>query len=154
MQKINFKNLPDTTTPINSTNLNKLQDNIEDCIDELHTYSSDEQLIGFWESTDGTKLPLYRKKISTTTPATAGSTSDIVTLPDDCEILLFDGYVYDGGQRLPLNFYLGPDNYYYSYPYLNKFRMKLSNENRINKDCTIILTYIKTTDTSITLSEE
>lgn len=29
MEKINFSNLPDTTTPINATNLNTMQDNIE-----------------------------------------------------------------------------------------------------------------------------
>lgn len=29
MKKIEFKNLPDKTTPINSTNLNKIQDNVE-----------------------------------------------------------------------------------------------------------------------------
>ena len=32
MQKITFKNYPDTTTPINNTNLNLLQSNIEDAI--------------------------------------------------------------------------------------------------------------------------
>lgn len=33
MQKINFQNLPNTTTPVNATNLNDLQDNVEDAID-------------------------------------------------------------------------------------------------------------------------
>lgn len=33
MQKINFKNLPDTSTPLNATNLNLMQDNIEDCFE-------------------------------------------------------------------------------------------------------------------------
>ena len=33
MQKINFQNLPDTTTPVNNTNLNLLQDNVEDVFD-------------------------------------------------------------------------------------------------------------------------
>ncbi len=32
MQKIDFTNLPDTTTPINAANLNKLQENIDDAI--------------------------------------------------------------------------------------------------------------------------
>lgn len=32
MALIEFKNKPDTTTPINATNLNSLQDNIEDDI--------------------------------------------------------------------------------------------------------------------------
>ena len=33
MQKINFQNLPNTTTPVNATNLNALQDNVEDVFD-------------------------------------------------------------------------------------------------------------------------
>ena len=34
MKKIEFKNLPDTTTPINATNLNKLQTNVENAVSE------------------------------------------------------------------------------------------------------------------------
>lgn len=32
MQKINFQNLPNTTTPVNATNLNQLQTNVENAI--------------------------------------------------------------------------------------------------------------------------
>lgn len=32
MQKINFKNLPDTSTPLNASTLNQMQDNIENAI--------------------------------------------------------------------------------------------------------------------------
>lgn len=32
MQKINFQNLPSTTTPVNATNLNALQTNVENAI--------------------------------------------------------------------------------------------------------------------------
>lgn len=35
MNKINFKNLPDTTTPLSAENLNLLQDNVEDAIPTL-----------------------------------------------------------------------------------------------------------------------
>lgn len=35
MNKIEFKNLPDTTTPLNAENLNLLQDNVEDAIPTL-----------------------------------------------------------------------------------------------------------------------
>lgn len=35
MDKINFKNLPDETTPINATNLNIMQNNIESYIDGI-----------------------------------------------------------------------------------------------------------------------
>ena len=34
MQKINFQNLPNTTTPVNATNLNQLQTNIENAIND------------------------------------------------------------------------------------------------------------------------
>ena len=37
MRKINFQNLPNNTTPINNTNLNQLQDNVEDYVDETNT---------------------------------------------------------------------------------------------------------------------
>lgn len=35
MVKITFKDLPDTTTPLNASNLNTMQDNIEDAIDNI-----------------------------------------------------------------------------------------------------------------------
>ena len=35
MQKINFEDKPSTNSPINGTNLNLLQDNVEDAIDEV-----------------------------------------------------------------------------------------------------------------------
>lgn len=35
MQKINFQDLPSTTTPINSTNLNAMQTNAENAINEI-----------------------------------------------------------------------------------------------------------------------
>lgn len=35
MTKIEFKNLPDTSTPLNASNLNTLQDNVEDAINNI-----------------------------------------------------------------------------------------------------------------------
>lgn len=35
MNKINFKNLPDQTTPVNANNLNQLQINVENAINEV-----------------------------------------------------------------------------------------------------------------------
>lgn len=37
MQKINFQDYPNTTTPINATNLNQLQTNVENSINNLGT---------------------------------------------------------------------------------------------------------------------
>ena len=44
MQKINFENKPSTVSPINATNLNALQDNVEDAIDEVQTNVDNKQL--------------------------------------------------------------------------------------------------------------
>lgn len=38
MEKINFENLPSTNTPINATNLNQLQTNVENAIGDLIKY--------------------------------------------------------------------------------------------------------------------
>lgn len=35
MQKINFQNLPNTTTPVNATNMNQLQTNVENAINGI-----------------------------------------------------------------------------------------------------------------------
>lgn len=42
MTKIEFKNLPDTTTPLSAENLNQLQDNVEDAIDNITIELDDE----------------------------------------------------------------------------------------------------------------
>ena len=54
MTKINFQNLPNTTTPVNASNLNQLQTNVENT---LNTYSTSEIRIGTWIN----NKPLYRK---------------------------------------------------------------------------------------------
>ena len=46
MEKINFQNLPSTSTPLNSTNLNQMQDNMEDAIVPI-------KLVTISESTPG-----------------------------------------------------------------------------------------------------
>lgn len=63
MQKINFENKPSTNSPINGTNLNLLQDNVEDAIDEvtiLDIYSTSETKTNkIWIN----NKPIYRKII-------------------------------------------------------------------------------------------
>ena len=73
MNKINFQNLPNTTTPVNATNLNQVQTNVENAINSVDTavtnlqtevntkstYSTTETVIGTW--IDG--KPIYRKVI-------------------------------------------------------------------------------------------
>lgn len=41
MKKINFVNKPDTSTPVNASNLNEMQDNIETAIEEAITESGE-----------------------------------------------------------------------------------------------------------------
>lgn len=59
MEKIEFKDLPDTTTPLSASNLNTMQDNIETAINTNNTYSTSEIVIGRWIN-----KPLYRKIIN------------------------------------------------------------------------------------------
>lgn len=98
MQKINFKNLPDTSTPLNASTLNQMQDNIESAIDsievptiensldsdstvngasvhavnekinEINDYSATEKIIG--EYIDN--KPIYKKTISGTYTSSSG----------------------------------------------------------------------------------
>lgn len=56
MALIEFKNLPDTNTPINAENLNH---NFNE-LNKSNTYSTEEKVVGTW--IDG--KPLYRKTIS------------------------------------------------------------------------------------------
>ena len=61
MEKINFVNKPNTTTPINDKNLNKMQENIEKEFSKLEVYSTEEKFTGkYW--IDGKKI--YRKSFS------------------------------------------------------------------------------------------
>lgn len=50
MEKINFQNLPSTETPINSTNLNQMQTNIENAINKLEEDSGWQRLTDTGES--------------------------------------------------------------------------------------------------------
>lgn len=69
MEKIIFEDLPSTNTPINAENLNKIQENVENEINNKFKYSTEEQIIGTW--IDG--KPLYRKKITITEIGTGTS---------------------------------------------------------------------------------
>lgn len=56
MKKINFEN---NVTKANADTFNTMQDNIEEEINKLNTYSTEEQIVGTW--IDG--KPLYEKTI-------------------------------------------------------------------------------------------
>ena len=95
MNKIDFKNLPDTTTPLSADNLNLLQDNVEDGItdasntldakiDRNATYSTTETRIGTW--IDG--KPLYRKIY--TFPALKNNDTSELQIDSTYKIVNFD----------------------------------------------------------------
>lgn len=76
MQKINFQNLPSTSTPLNATNLNQMQDNIETAI---NTVAGDiptvvDSLTGS-STTDAPSVHAVNEKINT---ITSYSTTEVV----------------------------------------------------------------------------
>lgn len=90
MQKINFQNLPSTTTPVNATNLNALQDNVEDVFDGdvpmgdivvssitsttgIDNYSTNETRVGTWIDSN----PIYRKVVVNEPTSSVGATNTV-----------------------------------------------------------------------------
>lgn len=69
MNKIEFKDLPDTTTPLSASNLNTMQDNIEEAINASDIYSTTEKVIGKWID----NKPIYRKVIVINNPPTSNT---------------------------------------------------------------------------------
>lgn len=63
-----WKDLPDTTTPLNASNLNHIEDGIK-ALYEKTFYSTTEQVVGTW--IDG--KPIYRKVINKTTAISANN---------------------------------------------------------------------------------
>ena len=68
MEKIIFENLPSTNTPINASNLNQLQTNVENEFNKITNYSTEEQVIGTLFG-----KPLYRKTFRLTNIGTEQS---------------------------------------------------------------------------------
>lgn len=77
MQKIEFKNLPDTTTPLSAENLNQLQDNVEDAIPTLDSTVSTSSTNGV----ENQAITNYVDGIAATIPEvkTTQTTSDTAT---------------------------------------------------------------------------
>ena len=79
MQKINFQDLPNTTTPVDADNLNDLQDNVENAIDENTNNIGD---ITTLETTDKTNLvnainELIAKELYNDSTGTTGSINNL-----------------------------------------------------------------------------
>ena len=105
MDKINFQNLPDTTTPVNATNLNQLQINVENGIadaikEEITTgieFATNEYI-------DGEQV--YRKRIDTgALPNAAGKQVSSGLTPSNINIVRIQGAAKaTNGTQLPLPF--------------------------------------------------
>lgn len=140
MKKINFKSLPDTTTPINDTNLNTMQDNIEDAI--LENYSTEEQLIGNW--TDG--KPLYRRIIKFGALENAGTKSIYLSSYNIDELVDYKILIKSNNLKLVLPV-IGANPVSYYYNHVNKIiGIETSSDRTGFTDNCIIALYTKTTD--------
>lgn len=71
MQKINFKNLPDTSTPLNASTLNQMQDNIESAIEDVEdVIPTIENSLGSDSTVNGASVHAVNEKIDEiTTPS-------------------------------------------------------------------------------------
>ena len=80
MKKIDFKSLPDTSTPLNPKNLNQLQTNVEEAINEVDNkfnYSTEEIVVGTWFGRNR-----YGKLIQFNTPSNITNNSVTINVSD------------------------------------------------------------------------
>ena len=127
MEKINFVNKPNTTTPINDKNLNKMQDNIESAIEEtnenvdtinsdlseFNNYSENETFTGkHW--TNGKKV--YRKVLNLGSLPNAEQKKYSWNIENITEVTDFKVYAIDSnnGSKLSLP-YVYPSTSYIDY---------------------------------------
>lgn len=85
MKKINFVNKPNTDTPVNDKNLNKMQNNIEEAINEI-VESGASGGVTFVKYSDGTLIQYFGQSITANENRSAGgltyySGSAFVDLP-------------------------------------------------------------------------
>jgi len=105
-------------------------------------YSPEETEIGTW--IDGSKL--YRKVVEFTSTGSSDS-SIVVTLPSNCVIRKFDGYIMAGNDKIPLNWYWTSSDYMGTYVELNNsLRQRTGNPGYRNKPGSVILEYTKTAE--------
>lgn len=129
MALVEFKDLPNTTTPLNAENLNKIQ--------EANKYSTDEIEIGQW--VDG--KPIYRKVIRITLTTTQQSTS--INVNNVSKIISFGGVTNTG---LPINFYFQPANTFISTFVDTNNIYNICSSGYSGNTADVILEYTKTTD--------
>ncbi len=126
-----------STTPINATNLNKIENNMED-VNNKFNYSTEEQVIGTW--TDG--KPLYKRVFNLTSPSTQEAT--VLFALDDYnidKIIKIDGVLYG---EVPINYFYSESEY--SCVWFSGRQLKQKTMVYRNRSEFIILEYTKTTD--------
>ena len=143
MQKITFEDYPSTNTPINASNLNAIQTNVENAIEDLSTYSQTETLIGEFLG-----QPLYRK-VLTYSKTTEGTT---VTIP--MGISGYDkvwvnygksaSWLYNYTLSLGINQYSGENDWSKAYISAGNVVILLGNDyNSVNMDFIVTIEYTK-----------
>lgn len=152
MQKINFQDLPNTTSPVNATNLNAIQTNVENVFNGTESmgninvagitsttgvdkYSTNEIRVGTW--IDG--KPLYRRVVLGT--LVDGDLAVNLTSSNIYEVIKVDGFC--GNQR-PLNFYFS--GYSVSTRFSDGYMYIFASTPYANENFKMIIEYTKTTD--------
>ena len=139
MQKIEFKDLPDTTTPIDADNLNDLQDNVEEAINLVSNYSTEEKVIGTWID----DRPIYRKVLTGTTSNTTDTTIDNITNLD--KIISATGGILASNYINPIGIYTDNNNWITIFGHYDVVGL-LYTDNYKNSEYYCIIEYTKTTD--------
>ena len=139
MKKIEFKDYPSTETPLNAEILNRLQDNIENAI---NNYSQEEQVIGTW--IDGT--PVYRRIVEYRF-GEANTDNVITNIPNLKRFIKIDGYWVDGNTEYNLHQSFDGEEIFL---YANASTGNICENHNFNyatqKYAFVIIEYIKTTD--------
>ena len=92
MQKINFQDLPSTATPINATNLNAIQENVENAIGQyIMVGLAQETTI---TTTSTTKLPLDTNISSNGSQLTFDSTNNCIVVGQGVSKIELSGMIY------------------------------------------------------------
>lgn len=86
MQKINFQNLPNTTTPVSAGNLNQLQDNVENVFDGSDTMNNIKVNGDISINSLKTLKTIYSKSVN-------GNATETFTLPDTNALYFVIGHV-------------------------------------------------------------
>lgn len=144
MNKIDFKNLPDTSTPLSASNLNTLQDNVESAINEkISNSAGTSQTIGYSQKyiNDSLKWKLVQEVSGQTQITLPSSWNEILVVAwlngdtfKNFTLIIPYGAPTDTHYRLS---YYGTSNdnvnigYYYSSS--NKINMGWFNVNNVNQ---------------------